>query len=384
MTRREDTASEPLRPPLEGVRVIELAGIGPAPFCAMMLADHGAEVIRIDRPGGSDPLDQDQGRDVLLRSRRSITLDLKQPEDVAIVTRLAETADGFIEGFRPGVAERLGLGPEELMKRNPALVYARMTGWGQHGPLSDRAGHDLNYLSLSGCLAAIGPAGQPPVPPLNLIGDYGGGGMMLAFGVVTALLAARQSGQGRIIDCSMAEGAGTLMAGMWSLTHNGVWDRPRGQNLLDGGAPFYRCYVCADGTFVAIGAVEEKFFSRLLEVLGLSGDPLFADQYDRARWSDMSARLEAVFATQPRAVWTERLRDTDCCYSEVLTMQEALANDHNIARNNLVEADGFVQPAPAPRFVDTATVKPTMWRADSDRDAILREIGLDFRRAADG
>jgi len=384
MTRREDTAAERLRPPLEGVRVIELAGIGPAPFCAMMLADHGAEVIRIDRPGGSDPLDQDQGRDVLLRSRRSITLDLKQPEDVAIVTRLAETADGFIEGFRPGVAERLGLGPEALMQRNPALVYARMTGWGQHGPLSDKAGHDLNYLSLSGCLAAIGPAGQPPVPPLNLIGDYGGGGMMLAFGFVTALLAARQSGQGRIIDCSMADGAGTLMAGMWSLTHNGVWDRPRGQNLLDGGAPFYRCYACADGAFVAIGAVEEKFFSRLLEVLSLSGDPLFADQYDRARWSEMSARLEAVFASQPRAVWTERLRDTDCCYSEVLTMQEALANKHNIARRNLVEADGFVQPAPAPRFVDTATVEPTMWRADSDRDAILREIGLDFRRAADG
>ena len=204
-----------LRPVLDGVRVIELAGIGPAPFCAMMLADHGAEVIRIDRPGGSDPLAQDQRRDVLLRSRRSITLDLKQPEAVEIVARLVETADGLIEGFRPGVVERLGLGPDILMQRNPALVYGRMTGWGQDGPLSDKAGHDLNYISINGCLGALGSDGTPPPPPLNLIGDYGGGGMMLAFGFVAALLAARQSGEGRVIDCSMAEGSAALMAGMW-------------------------------------------------------------------------------------------------------------------------------------------------------------------------
>lgn len=368
-----------MRPPLEGVRVIELAAIGPAPFCGMMLADHGAEVIRIDRPGGSDPLDQDQSRDVLLRSRRSITLDLKQPESVEIVGRLVETADGLIEGFRPGVAERLGLGPDVLMKCNPALVYARMTGWGQSGPLSDKAGHDLNYISLSGSLAAIGPEGLPPVPPLNLIGDYGGGGMMLAFGVVTALLAARQSGQGRIIDCSMADGATVMMAGMWSLKHNGLWDGERGRNLLDGGAPFYSCYACADGSFVAIGAIEAKFFRRLLEALDLDDDPVFADQYDPSKWPVMKARLAGVFASAPREAWTARLQHSDCCYSEVLTMEEALAHDHNSARGSYVESNGYVQPAPAPRFADTELVRPTMWRADSDREAILREIGIEPR-----
>jgi alpha-methylacyl-CoA racemase len=377
MTREGETGSGLMRPPLEGLRVIELAGIGPAPFCGMMLADHGAEVIRIDRPGGSDPLGQAQDRDVLLRSRRSITLDLKQPESIEIVTKLVETADGLIEGFRPGVAERLGLGPEVLMPRNPALVYARMTGWGQSGPLSDKAGHDLNYISLSGLLAAIGPEGHPPAPPLNLIGDYGGGGMMLAFGFVTALLAARQSGRGRIIDCSMADGATVMMAGMWSLKHNGMWDRGRGQNLLDGGAPFYGCYVCADGKFVAIGAIETKFFSRLLEALDLAGDPVFADQYDPAKWPVMKARLAGVFASAPRDVWTARLAHSDCCYSEVLTMDEAPAHDHNIARGSYVEDNGFIQPAPAPRFADTRPVRPTMWRRDSDREAILREIGFD-------
>lgn len=383
MNREGRIDSGLMRPPLEGVRIIELAGIGPAPFCGMMLADHGAEVIRIDRPGGSDPLAQDQRRDVLLRSRRSITLDLKRPEAVEIVARLVETADGLIEGFRPGVAERLGLGPEVLMKRNPALVYARMTGWGQSGPLSDKAGHDINYLSLSGCLAAIGPAGQPPVPPLNLIGDYGGGGMMLAFGVVTALLAARRNGQGRIIDCSMADGAAAMMAGMWSLKNNGMWEAERGGNLLDGGAPFYGCYACADGAFVAIGAVETKFFSRLLEALDLVDDPLFADQYDQSKWAAMKARLAEIFATAPRDVWTERLQDLDCCYTEVLTMDEALSHDHNRARDSYLKDNGCTQPRPAPRFVDTETIMPTMWRRNSDRDAILREIAGEDAGAAD-
>jgi alpha-methylacyl-CoA racemase len=366
-----------MRPPLEGVRVIELAGIGPTPFCGMMLADHGAEVIRIDRPGGSDPMGQDQRLDVLLRSRRSITLDLKRPESVEIVARLIETADGVIEGFRPGVTERLGLGPDVLMKRNPALVYGRMTGWGQAGPLSDKAGHDLNYISLSGCLAAIGTEGQPPLPPLNLIGDYGGGGMMLAFGFVTALLAARQSGEGRIIDCGMADGAAALMAGMWSLKHNGMWDAARGQNLLDGGAPFYGCYACADGAFIAIAAIESKFFSRLLKAIDLDDDQLFSDQYDQSKWPAMKARLAKVFASAPREVWTEQLRYQDCCYSEVLTMDEALAHDHNRARDSYLEHNGCMQPHPAPRFMDTEMVMPTMWTRDSDRDAILREIGVD-------
>jgi alpha-methylacyl-CoA racemase len=370
-----------MRPPLEGVRIIELAGIGPAPFCAMMLADHGAEVIRIDRPGGSDPL-VDGRRDVLLRSRRSITLDLKNPDDVEIAARLIDTADGLIEGFRPGVTERLGLGPDAMMKRNPALIYARMTGWGQDGPLSEKAGHDINYISLSGCLAAIGPEGQPPVPPLNLIGDYGGGGMMLAFGLVTALLAARQTGMGRIIDCSMADGAAAMMAGMWSLKHNEMWDTRRGQNLLDGGAPFYSCYTCADGKFVAIGAIEAKFFAQLLDELGLAGDPLFADQHDRSNWPAMKARLGDVFAAAPRAVWSERLQDKDCCFSEVLTMEESLTHDHNRARESYLGDQGFMQPRPAPRFVDTETVTPRMWQPDSDRAAILRELGIEEPQSA--
>lgn len=376
MTRADRIDGGLMRPVLDGVRVIELAGIGPAPFCAMMLADHGAEVIRIDRPGGSDPLLQDQERDVLLRSRRSITLDLKRPEAVEIVGRLAETADGLIEGFRPGVAERLGLGPAVLMRRNPALVYGRMTGWGQEGPLSDKAGHDLNYISINGCLAALGQEGEPPMPPLNLIGDYGGGGMMLAFGFVSALLAARRSGEGRVIDCSMAEGSAALMAGMWSLTHNAMWEQGRGQNLLDGGAPFYSCYACAEGSFIAIGAIEPQFYARLVEALDLGGDPLFAAQHDQSKWSDMKARLAKIFATAPRAIWTGKLQHQDCCYTEVLTMSEASAHDHNQARGSYLEANGWMQPHPAPRFADTKVVLPKMWQRDSDRIDILAEIGV--------
>lgn len=376
MTPVQRLGTTSMRPVLDGVRVIELAGIGPAPFCGMMLADHGAEVIRIDRPGGSDPLAQDQGRDVLLRSRRSITLDLKQPEAVEIVSRLAETADGLIEGFRPGVAERLGLGPDILMQRNPALVYGRMTGWGQEGPLSDMAGHDLNYISLNGCLGALGSEGEPPPPPLNLIGDYGGGGMMLAFGFVAALLAARQSGRGRVIDCSMAEGSAALMAGMWSLAHNGMWDEGRGRNLLDGGAPFYACYACADGKFVAVGAIETQFYARLIDALGLTGDPLFAAQHDQSRWPAMKARLAEIFASAPRAAWTDKLQLRDCCYTEVLTMAEAPTHAHNRARGSYLEADGRLQPHPAPRFGDTEVVVPTMWRRDSARSEILAEIGV--------
>ncbi|HEX2795112.1 MAG TPA: CaiB/BaiF CoA-transferase family protein [Croceicoccus sp.] len=377
MTAASTSSTALLPPPLAGVRVIELAAIGPAPFCGMMLADHGAEVIRIDRPGGADPLAQDEARDVLLRSRRSISLDLKQPESVEIVLRLAETADGFLEGFRPGVAERLGLGPDILLQRNPALVYARMTGWGQAGPLSDRAGHDLNYISINGCLHAMGPGDGPPVPPLNLIGDYGGGGMMLAFGFVTALLAARSSGLGRVIDCSMSDGAGAMMAAMWSLKHNGMWDEPRGMNLLDGGAPFYACYACADGKFIALGAIEDKFYARLIDALELGDDPLFAGQHDRTRWSAMKARLAAIFASRPREEWTARLLHRDCCYTEVLTMDEAPHHEHNQARGSYVTADGLTQPRPAPRFLDTETVAPTMWKMNSDRDAILRELGIE-------
>jgi alpha-methylacyl-CoA racemase len=360
-------------PVLHGVRVIELAGIGPAPFCGMMLADHGADVIRIDRPGANA---EEQRRDVLLRSRRSITLDLKDAESIKVVTRLAETADGLIEGFRPGVAERLGLGPEVLMQHNPALVYGRMTGWGQDGPLSNAAGHDLNYISINGCLAALGQDGKPPMPPLNLIGDYGGGGMMLAFGFVSALLAARQSGHGRVIDCSMAEGSAALMAGMWSLKHNAMWENEPGKNLLDGGAPFYSSYACADGALITIGAIEPQFYARLIDALALDKDPLFAAQHDHDNWPAMKARLTEIFSSAPRKVWTSLLHHRDCCYTEVVTMADAPEHDHNRARGSYLESDGLMQPHPAPRFADTKVVLPKMWQRDADREDILAEVGM--------
>jgi len=368
--------SEEMRPVLEGVRVIELAGIGPAPFCGMMLADHGAEVIRIDRPGGSDPLSQSDERDVLLRSRRTITLDLKDPKSVEIVSRLVETADGMIEGFRPSVAEKLGLGPAAMMERNRALVYGRMTGWGQHGPMSAKAGHDLNYISMTGCLASLGPAGLPPSPPLNLVGDFGGGGMMLAFGFVSALLAARTDGRGRVIDCAMADGSAALMAAMWSLKHNGIWHGDRGENLLDGGAPFYACYACADGRFVALGAIEAKFYDAFLVAMDLQSDPLFANQHERRVWPKMKERLSQIFGSAPRAAWAARLADVDCCFTEVLTQEEAVSHEHSLARNSYVDADGYMQPNPAPRFGRTRTVEPRMWRRDADREALLAEIGM--------
>lgn len=263
-----------------------------------------------------------------------------------------------------------------MMRRNPALVYGRMTGWGQDGPLSDKAGHDLNYISINGCLAALGSEGQAPLPPLNLIGDYGGGGMMLAFGFVSALLAARQSGEGRVIDCSMAEGSAVLMAGMWSLRHNAMWSGERGRNLLDGRAAFYSCYTCADCRFIAVGAIEAQFFARLVDALDLGDEPLFAAQHDQSQWPAMKARLAAIFASAPRAVWTERLQHRDCCYSEVLTMDEAPGSDHNRARGGYLEADGWMQPCPAPRFANTELVAPKMWQRDSDRKEILAEIGI--------
>jgi alpha-methylacyl-CoA racemase len=361
------------QPVLDGVRVIELAGIGPAPFCGMMLADHGAEVIRIDRPGANVG---EQQCDVLLRSRRSITLDLKRPESIEIVARLAETADGLIEGFRPGVAERLGLGPEVLMQRNPALVYGRMTGWGQDGPLSNAAGHDLNYISINGCLAALGQDGKPPMPPLNLIGDYGGGGMMLAFGFVSALLAARHSGHGRVIDCSMAEGSAALMAGMWSLKHSAMWENEPGQNLLDGGAPFYSSYACANGELITIGAIEPQFYARLIEALELDNDPLFAAQRNEKNWPAMKVRLGEIFASAPRQVWTNLLDHRDCCYTEVVSMADAPEHDHNRARGSYLESNGLIQPHPAPRFANTKVVLPKMWQRDADREDILTELGM--------
>jgi len=367
--------SHPL--PLAGVRIIELAGIGPAPFCGMMLADNGAEVIRIDRADGNlAGVSVDGERDVLLRSRRSLSVNLKSEAGVEIVRRLTATADGLIEGFRPGVTERLGLGPDVLHAINPKLVYGRMTGWGQTGPYAKLPGHDINYIALSGILGAIGPKDAPPVAPLNLVGDYGGGGLMLAFAMVSAILAARGGGPGRVIDCAMAEGASALSAGIWTLMGQNLWSEKRGTNLLDGGAPFYASYETSDKRYVALGAIEGKFFHTARALLGFAEDPDFADQSDTRKWPVMQAKLQACFATQPQAHWVEIFEGKEACFSPVMSLYEAPEALHNKARENFIEIDGVRQPAPVPRYSNTQSPSPHMWRNNRDKDGLLAELGL--------
>lgn len=334
--------------PLSGMRVIEIAGIGPGPFCAMMLSDMGAEVIRIDR--GSAP---DQGIDiptacnVTNRGRRSAVLDLKSPEGVAALKRLAAQADALIEGFRPGVMERLGLGPDELLAVNPRLVYGRITGWGQEGPLAKAAGHDLNYIALSGMLHAIGPADRP-LPPLNLIGDYGGGALYLAFGMVCALLERARSGRGQVVDAAMVDGASSLGAALYGLLGAGLWQDRRGANLLDGGVPWYDTYETSDGKHVAIGPLEPRFYGTMLDLLGLT-DPSLRDR-DEANWDRLRAAFAAAFRTRTRDEWCARLEGTDVCFAPVLSMTEAPHHPHTVERAGFVTVAGVVQPAPAPRF----------------------------------
>lgn len=333
--------------PLAGLRVLELGGIGPVPHAAMVLGDLGADVARVQRPDGfrlSDPT-----RDHLLRSRRCHELDLKDPADRETALRLAELADVVLEGFRPGVAERLGLGPDELTARNPRLVYGRMTGWGRGGPLADAAGHDINYLSLNGTLHAIGPADRPPTAPLNLVGDFGGGSMLLVTGVLSALLERERSGRGQVVDAAMVDGSAVLAQAIWAWRGTGDWTDDRGANLLDGTAPFYRCYRCADDRFVAVGAIEPQFYAELLKGLGLVGADL-PDQDDRAGWPALAARFEAEFATRPRDAWVEAFAGLDACVTPVLDFAEAAAHPHAAARDAFVELDGIVQPAAAPRF----------------------------------
>ena len=353
--------------PLAGIRIVEFAGLGPAPFAAMMLADHGAEVIRIDRPGALlDPADP------ALRSRRSVTLDIKTVEGATRARALCATADGLIEGFRPGVMERLGLGPELLLTANPNLVYGRMTGWGQDGPLAQAAGHDINYIALSGVLSTVGRAGDKPVPPINYAGDFGGGGMLLAFGMAAALVAVKAGGPGQVVDAAMTEGS-SLLAGMlrW-LGETGRWRGERGVNLLDGGAPFYDSYETADGKYVAIGAIEPQFYARLLEGLGLAGDPGFAGQMDPAAWPALKDRLAAIFLTKSRDEWCALLEGTDACFAPVLTLAEAPRHPHNVARGAFVEVGGMVQPAPAPRFSATPAEPPRLPpEAGADNEALL-------------
>ena len=340
--------------PLSDYRIIEIAGIGPGPFAAMMLSDMGAEVIRVDR-AQAVRADSGPNLDVMQRNRRSIAVDLKHPDGVATLMGLVDGADGLIEGFRPGVMERLGLGPTECLARNPKLVYGRMTGWGQDGPYATAAGHDINYISLAGALAHFGRAGEGPVPPLNMVGDFGGGGMFLAFGVVCALLEAQRSGLGQTVDAAMVDGSAVLMSMFWGFQALGIFDpNTRGTNMLDTGAHFYDVYKCSDDTYISIGSIEPQFYAELLRLTGLSADPDFAVQHDRTQWPALKQRLQALFATKTRAEWCALMEHTDVCFAPVLTMNEALDHPHNKARGTFVEIDGAPQAAPAPRFSRTA------------------------------
>ena len=343
--------------PLAGVRVIEMVGLGPCPFAAMMLADMGAEVIRIDRkavPGAPDPFPiLGTKYDVMARGRCSLALDLKQPVAREVVLKLVEKADILLEGFRPGVMERLGLGPDECQARNAALVYGRITGWGQHGPLARAAGHDINYVALTGMLHAMGRAAAPPAPPLNLVGDFGGGAMMLAFGVVCAVLEARTSGKGQVVDAAMTDGAALLGAMMYGMRAHGEWSDGREANLLDGGAHFYDTYVCEDGKFISVGAIEPHFYALLLKLIGVD-DPSFDAQMDAAQWPTLSDKVASVFATRSRDAWCALLEGTDACFAPVLDMAEAPLHPHNLARATFADVGGVIQPAPAPRFSRTA------------------------------
>jgi alpha-methylacyl-CoA racemase len=347
--------------PLAGIRIIELAGIGPGPFCGMMLADHGAEVIRIDRPApGGDPRGPVARNihDPLLRSRTNMALDLKSPDDIARLRELVKTADGLIEGFRPGVMERLGLGPDVLLGDNPRLVYGRMTGWGQTGPYAAAAGHDINYIALSGVLGALGRNGEKPTPPINLVGDFGGGAMMLAFGMVSALLGVKNGAPGQVIDCAMTDGSALLMAMMWGFRSTGLWRDERGANMLDTGAAYYDTYETADGKFVSIGSIEPQFYALLREKLAITDDPLFDAQHDRAQWPAQKARLAEIFKTRTRDEWCATMEATDVCFAPVLGFDEAVAHPHNRDRGTFIEVGGVLQPAPAPRYSATPCDPP--------------------------
>lgn len=357
--------------PLSGYRILEFAGIGPGPFCGMVLADLGAEVVRIDRAEGPPGTRQD----FVGRGRRSVALDLKQPAAVQAALHLVEKADALIEGFRPGVMERLGLGPDACLGRNPRLVYGRMTGWGQEGPLAQSAGHDINYIALTGALWSIGRPDQRPVPPLNLVGDYGGGGMLLAVGILAALLEAKSSGKGQVVDAAMVDGAALLMAPIYAMKARGLWGQ-RGTNRLDGAAPYYDTYECADGRWLAVGPIEPQFWAEMLRLLGL--DPArFAKRDDPAHWPALKAELAAAFRARTRDDWVAVFEGTDACVCAVLDMDEAPRHPHNAARRTFVEREGAIQPAPAPRFSRTATgiAAPPPLRGEHT-EAVLRGWGL--------
>ena len=364
--------------PLTGVRVIEIAGIGPGPFCAMMLADMGADVVRVDRAAAVRGGDSERPPlDLLNRGRRSVGVDLKSPDGVETVLALVEGADALLEGFRPGVAERLGIGPDDCLARNPRLVYGRMTGWGQDGPYASSAGHDLNYIALAGALHGIGRQGDAPVPPLNLVGDFGGGGMYLAFGMACALVEARSSGQGQVVDAAMVDGAASLMTAFFGMAHSGFWSEERGTNMLDTGAHYYNVYETADGRYISLGPIEPQFYAELRERLGLDG-PQWDRQHDRARWPDLKEELAEVIRQRTRDEWCELLEGTDTCFAPVLSLAEAPQHPHNQQRGTFIDVAGVVQPAAAPRFSRTpGAVRRPPPHAGQHTDEILAELGLD-------
>jgi len=345
--------------PLDGVRVLELAGIGPAPYTCMVLAQLGADVLRVDRPGGS----RVGNPDLLADGRPTVTLDLKSPDDVATVLRLAERADVLVEGFRPGVAERLGIGPDECLATNPRLIYARMTGWGQDGPLADKVGHDINYAGIVGAIAAIGEAGRKPVPPLNLVADFGGGAMFCLTGILAALVERTTSGKGQVVDVAMVDGVASLLTMFWSMRANGGWSDERGSNLLDGGAPYYDTYECADGEYVAVGAIEEQFWTQVVDGLGIHDAP---SRHDASQWEALRKRMQDVFLTKTRDEWAALFADRPACVTPVLRLSEAPEHPHVQARAAMVEHEGVIRPNAAPRFSRTpAELPPAAGRLDA-------------------
>jgi alpha-methylacyl-CoA racemase len=368
------SSAQPSLPPLAGLRVIEFAGLGPAPYAVMLLADLGADVLRIERPGGGNlfpvrnaPVD---------RGRRSLELDLKDPDAISLCIRSAKKADVLIEGFRPGVMERLGLGPGIMLAENPGLIYGRMTGWGQEGPLAQTAGHDLTYLALTGTLDAIGPAGGAPIPPLNVIGDMGGGGAFLVIGVLAALLERQKSGLGQVVDAAILDGTVSQLAIILGLRAGGLWRGARGENILDGGAPFYRTYRCQDGKYVAVAALEPKFFAALIEGLGLSAADYARRQNDASQWTALYAEFEAIFASKPRDDWAALFDGTDACVAPVLDFDEAALHPHNAARSTFAGVDGNLAPPPAPRFSRSTTALPSPCEPALGGEEVLKEWGV--------
>lgn len=365
--------------PLSGVRVIEMAGIGPVPFACMLLSDMGAEVIRVDRAGGGNSMGANSA-DVLNRGRKSIAVDLKNPQGVETVLKLVESADILVEGFRPGVMEKLGLGPSVCLQRNAQLIFGRMTGWGQDGPLAQAAGHDINYIAITGALDAIGRSDSGPVPPLNLLGDFGGGSMYLVMGVLAAYIHAQASGKGQVVDSAITDGTISLMSFVHGFAALGMWDYQREHNMTDGGAHYYDTYQCSDGEYVSIGSIEPQFYARLIKLTGLDLDPAdFMAQFDKASWPENKKKVAALFKTKTRQQWCDLLEGTDVCFGPVLNTQQAKDHPHNVARNSFVEIDGVLQSAPAPRFSETpGAIQGAPVSVGANTTEIVAELGLDI------